>query len=110
MIEDWTIDYSGTPDARDVAAATYAIEQENLRRSLDLDENDEPKLPPLPMATGAELKASYIAIKVAQMTAVHERTAKQAAEQALDEGNAIERWKAATPAQQAAALAELPTL
>lgn len=106
----WIIDYSGTPDARDIAAATYAIERENERRLADVDENGEPKLPPLPYANGAQLKASYIALKVAQLAAVHERTTTQAAEKALADGNALARWKAATPAQQAAALAELPEL
>lgn len=107
---NWTLDFTGTPSTRDIAAATYAIERENERRLADTDENGDPKLLPLPYATGAQLKASYLTLKVAQLAAVHERTTTQAAEKALADGNALARWKAATPAQQASALAELPEL
>lgn len=107
---NWTLDFTGTPNERDIAAATYAIERENVRRLADVDENGDPKLPPLPYATGVQLKASYLSIGVEKWAFTHERTAVQAADKALTDGNAIARWKAATPAQQAAALAALPPL
>ena len=105
---NWTVSYTGTPDPKDIAGAKHVIENENAKRLADVDQHGDPKLPPLP-TTGAGLKTSRLLIADAQQTRIHERSITQAADKVQTNENVKERWRWATPAQQAAILDILPT-
>lgn len=106
----WTLDFTGTPSPRDIAGATHAIENENAHRAADLDDEGNPRLPPLPYATGAQLKASYLGVLTDRAARHHERTCQQAAEATATAEHLEQRWRAATPDVQAQILALLPPL
>lgn len=92
----FTLDYTGTPDADDVLAARHIIFLENQRRTQQnvviaatnaaaVIENSRraAQLPPgtpipivplltlLPVATAAQIKASYLSLLLAQITTQH---------------------------------------
>ena len=108
---DITLDvtFTGTPNDFDIDAATHIIELENVRRANDLDENGDPVLSPLPLSTGAELKASYLLLLSGLITKAHASYIKQAAEEQSKEDDIKQKWLDATPAQRAAAIAALTT-
>lgn len=69
----FTVDYTGTPDENDRLAAKHIIEQENARLA-----SLEPPQPPLPYATDAELKSSYLGYWDTKTTNAHADYARQA--------------------------------
>ena len=105
MAIDFTVNFSGTPSEQDIRGATRIIELENARRLTDVDDNDDPILPPLPYATGAELKASYLAMLVEIVTRAHASYIQQ--DDAETSQTAKELWGEATDAQRQAALTAL---
>lgn len=60
------LNYTGTPDADDILAARREVDAENKRRAAQ-----SPPGTPLPFATGADLKASYLTLRLASVTAAH---------------------------------------
>lgn len=62
----FTLDYSGTPVADDVLAARHTIHLENQRLS-----RLTPPGTALPFANAAQIKASYLGLLLAQITAQH---------------------------------------
>ena len=96
-----SLDFTGTPDDSDIQAAKMIINQENVRRAaLETPET------PLPMSTGAELKASYLELVLDKVTRIHASYAKQAAERSLT-ADAKQLWSDATQAQRDAAVVAL---
>jgi hypothetical protein len=65
--------FTGTPDATDVRAAKYAVKAENQKRATQ-------NLDPLPSSTGAELKASYLAVLLQEVDAAHGEWLKRSVE------------------------------
>ena len=97
----FALTFSGTLNEADIHAATYVIEQANIRRAAaGLDEEGNPVLPPLPYATGAELKASYLGLLSDIIGRRHDASIRQAAE--ASHASRLEKWKNATDAQRAA--------
>jgi len=73
-----TVDYTGTPDSDDVRAAKQSIFDENTRRAT--------LIPPgtiLPSGTSPEIKASYVGLLAAQVSATHLRNILIAKTQAV---------------------------
>lgn len=62
----FTLDYTGTVEADDILAARHIIFLENQRRS-----RLSPPGAPLPFANAAQIKASYLGLLLAQITAQH---------------------------------------
>lgn len=61
-----SVNFTGTPDAEDQRAARHIIALENARRAALT-----PPGTPLPTATGADVKASYLAILTGILTSAH---------------------------------------
>lgn len=99
MALTWTISFAGTPTDLDKRGATLMIEQENTRRANDLDENGDPILPPLPYATGPELKASYETVLGDIISKAHDSYTEQASRQSHT--SIRDAWEAADDATQA---------
>ena len=68
-----SLTFTGTPDASDTLAAQFMVRLENARRAL-LD----PPGTPLPSATGAQLKTSYLTVLLQIVTLAHESYIAQA--------------------------------
>lgn len=98
---DFTIGVSNI-NAADSDAATYIVEAENERRAAA-----DPPETPLPYATGAELKASYLAMLESIIDRAHASYQKQSATKKLETENVKTLWQTATEAQRAAAVAAL---
>ena len=98
------IDFTGSPDDNDTAAAQLIVDNENARRAAQ-----EPPETPLPDSTGAELKASYLTILLEIVTNAHASYSKQAAEQAAQSQDVKTLWQDATDSQRAAAVTALTT-
>jgi hypothetical protein len=62
----FTINFTGTPDADDQLAARQQVELENQRRAALT-----PPGTPLDVSTGAAVKASYLTVLTAVLTAAH---------------------------------------
>jgi hypothetical protein len=62
----FTVTFSGTPDADDARSASQIVFIENQKR-----EATSPPGTPLAVDTGANLKASYLSLLTAQVTAIH---------------------------------------
>lgn len=62
----FSIDFSGSPDSDDVLAGRHVIFLENQRRAAL-----EPPGTPLPTATGANLRDSYLTVLLATITSAH---------------------------------------
>lgn len=103
MALTWTATFAGTVDESDKLGAIWAVEKENEARALV-----DPPIPPLPYGTNAELKSSYQFLISERLASLHGRNVTKGLEESISEDNLKERWKAATDAQRAAALAELP--
>ena len=97
----FSVDFSGTPDEMDRAAAQYIVDEENARRAAQV-----PPETPLPDGTGAELKASYLQMLEQIITNAHASYLKQFRTKEIRDVKV--RWDLATDAERAAALAELP--
>lgn len=91
---------------QDKGAALILINRENERRAaLEVPET------PLPTSTNGEIVSSYIyCLENIVLPNAHERWKKEAAEKELKNQSLQERWAAASDAERAAALAELPTI
>lgn len=102
-----SVTFTGTPNDFDKDGATFIVENENARRAADLDENGDPVEQPLPYATGAELKVSYLGLLAEIITKAHASYVNQAARQQEKEDAIKDLYLNATPAQRAAAKAAL---
>lgn len=60
------LNFTGSADADDILAARREINAENQRRAVQ-----DPPGTPLPFATGPELKASYLTLRLLGVTAAH---------------------------------------
>ena len=97
---NFSVDFTGAPDPYDVEAGTLAVELYNRRNPNS----------PLPYGTGAELKASYLTVLATEVSMCHSRFQRRAADAEEESSQAMKRWRMSTPAQRAAALAELAEL
>jgi len=75
MITFTNLNFTGSPDGNDTRAAKYIIKVENDRRAA-LD----PPGTPLPDATGAEVKSSYLTILIDIISNAHTDYIRQAKE------------------------------
>lgn len=76
----WSVTAAGNANEFDASAARFTVAQENAKRAQDLDEDGNPKLPPLP-DTGAGLKRSYESVMAAFLAARHARLMVLAAQE-----------------------------
>ncbi len=97
----FSVDFSGTPDEFDRAAAQFVIDAENARRAAA-----DPPETPLPDSTAAEVKASYLGELGKAIDSAHANYAKAARTQEIEQ-QVRAAWSDATDAQRAAALAAL---
>lgn len=95
------LNFTGTADDFDTGAAKSIVTQENDRRALLV-----PPLPPLAMATGAQLKTSYLELLLERVKQIHLSYIEQVAEESL-RADAKQLWRNATDAQRAAAIIAL---
>ena len=107
----FSVDFTGTPDEYDIAAAQFVIDAENVRITAENEQRaaEDPPLPPLPLlpdGTGAEIKSSYLSELGKAVDSAHANYAKAARTQSL-ETQVRQAWIDATDAQRAAALAAL---
>ena len=107
----FSVDFTGTPDEYDIAAAKFVIDNENARitaanEAAAQEDPPGPVLPLLPDSNGAEIKSSYLGELGKAVDSAHANYAKAARTQSL-ETQVRQAWIDATDAQRAAALAAL---
>ena len=97
------VNFTGNPDEMDDAAAQYIVDVANARLAAE-----DPPGTPLPDGNPGQLKASYLSELEAIVLRAHESYTRAVREKEITNPDGVKaKWKAATNAQRAAALAAL---